>query len=222
LQAARETGMTLLELMVGLVVLAVMLAFGAATLGRWSDDQRAASSARDVADAFALARAEALRSGSNHIVAFDVESGLSGISSDIVIVDDGAPANADCRIDSDEIVHRISLGRGVSFGTDAGLANGTPAPDDDGDSGNQAAGASFTDADSPAGDASWVVFMSDGLPRRFSQNATAVPPCSDVGPVGDAGGAIYLTNGNRDYGVVLSPLGSARVHRWVNGSGWTQ
>jgi prepilin-type N-terminal cleavage/methylation domain-containing protein len=214
--------MTLLELMIGLAVLGVMLAIGAATLGRWSDDQRAASSARDVADAFALARAEALRSGSNHIVAFDVETGLAGITSDIVIVNDGAPAAANCRIDTDEIIHRISLGRGVSFGTDAGLANGTAAPDDAGDSGNQAAGASFTDADSPAGDASWVVFQSDGLPRRFSENATAAPPCSDVGPVGDAGGAIYLTNGSRDYAVVLSPLGAARVHRWVNNTGWTQ
>jgi type II secretory pathway pseudopilin PulG len=212
--------MTLLELVVGLVVLGVMLALGAATLGRWADDQRAASSARDVADAFALARAEALRTGSNHIVAFAVETGLSGITSDVVIANDGAPVNANCRIAADEIVHRFTLGRGVSYGTDPDLANGSAAPDDSGASGNQAAGASFTEPD--GGDASWVVFMSDGLPRRFSENATAAPPCSDVGPVGDASGGIYLTNGNRDYAVVLSPLGSARVHRWKNGSGWTK
>jgi hypothetical protein len=202
------------------VVLGVMLALGAATLGRWADDQRAASSARDVADAFALARAEALRTGSNHIVAFAVETGLSGITSDIVIANDGAPAAANCRIDADEIVHRFSLGRGVSFGTDAALANGAAAPDDGGASGNQAAGSSFTDPD--GGDASWVVYMSDGLPRLFSENATAAPPCSDVGSVGGAGGGIYLTNGNRDYAVVLSPLGSARVHRWINSSGWSE
>jgi type IV fimbrial biogenesis protein FimT len=214
--------MTLLELMFGLVVLAVMLALGASTLGRWSDDQRASSSARDVADAFALARAEALRSGSNHIVAFAIEAGLDGIDSDVVIANDGVPANADCRIDPDEIVHRIPLERGVSFGTDADLANGTAAPDDGGASGNQAAGASFTDADSPAGPASWVVFMSDGLPRRFTQNTVAAPPCTDVGPVGDAGGAIYVTNGKRDLAVVLSALGATRVHRWIPNTGWTQ
>jgi prepilin-type N-terminal cleavage/methylation domain-containing protein len=216
---ARNAGMTLVELVIALAMVGAMVAIASATLGRWADDQRATTSARSVADAFGLARAEAIRTGSNHLVAFDVETGLAGISSDIVIVNDGAPGAANCRIDADEIVHRIPLERGVRFGSDPSLANGAIAPDDSGTSGNQLAGASFADAS--GGDASWVLFMADGLPRRFSQNSTSSPPCTDVGPVGDGGGAIYLTNGRRDYAVVLSPLGTSRLHRWTGG-GWAQ
>jgi type II secretory pathway pseudopilin PulG len=215
--------MTLLELMVVLALVGAMLAFAGSMVGNWSEDQRAASSARSVADAISLARAEAIRTGSNHIVAFDIEAGLAGIDSDVVIVNDGPPATANCVIDAGEIVHRVALEQGVAFGSDPGLANGAAAPGDAGASGNQLAGSSFTDGSSPAGDASWVVFASDGLPRRFTENPSTTPPCDDVGPVGDAGGAIYVSNGNRDYAVVMSPLGSVRVHRWESGSGaWSQ
>jgi type II secretory pathway pseudopilin PulG len=216
-------GMTLLELVVVLALVAAMLAFAGSTVGSWSMDQRAATSARSVADAMSLARAEAIRTGSNHIVAFDIEAGLAGIDSDIVIVNDGAPATSNCVIEAGEIVHRISLEQDVRFGSDPALANGTAAPDDAGASGNQAIGSSFTDAGSPAAEASWVLFSPDGLPHRFSENASTTPPCDDLGPIGDAGGAIYLTNGTRDYAVVLSPLGTVRLHRWQPGAGaWSQ
>jgi type II secretory pathway pseudopilin PulG len=220
--------MTLVELVIVLGMIAALLAFAGSTMASWSTDQRAATSARALADAFSLARAEAIRTGSNHIVAFDIESGLDGIGSDVVIVNDGPPGDvsgvsSNCRIDDGGLAHSISLEQGVSFGSDPALANGTPAPNDSGASGNQAAGSSFTDADSPAGDASWVMFGADGLPRRFAQGADADPPCEDLGPVGDAGGAIYVTNGRRDYAIVLSPLGTVRLHRWNSGAAaWTQ
>lgn len=218
-----QSGMTLLELMVVLALIGALLAFAGSMVGNWSEDQRAATSARSVADAISLARAEAIRTGSNHLVAFNIEAGLAGIDSDIVIVNDGPPATSNCVIEAGEIVHRVALERGVSFGSDPGLANGAVAPDDSGASGNQLAGSSFTDASSPAVAASWVMFGSDGLPRRFTENASTTPPCDDVGPIGAAGGAIYLSNGNRDYAVVMTPLGSVRVHRWVSGSGaWSQ
>jgi hypothetical protein len=59
--------------------------------------------------------------------------------------------------------------------------------------------------------------MPDGIPRSFS-----------IGPftLGDAvsgDGAVYVTSGSRDYAVVLTPLGSVRVHAWNPGGGaWTQ
>ena len=31
---------------------------------------------------------------------------------------------------------------------------------------------------------------------------------------GSGGGALYVTNGRREYGVVLTPLGGVRVHIW--------
>jgi hypothetical protein len=44
----------------------------------------------------------------------------------------------------------------------------------------------------------------------------------NLSPIGDGGGAVYLTNGQRDYAVVLSPLGAVRVHAWNVGAGaWT-
>jgi hypothetical protein len=196
-------------------------AITAGNLTSYGENQRAATSARSVSDAFSLARAEAIRTGQQFIVAFNIESGLDGITSDIVIAKDGAPAAADCEIDAGEIVESISLEPGVSWGTNPALANGTAAPNDGGGSGNQATGSSFQDAHSPAGDASWVMFTPDGMPHRFTQDGTA--PCDEVSPVGKASGAIYLTNGHRDYAVVLSALGMPRLHRWNPEEGaWTE
>jgi prepilin-type N-terminal cleavage/methylation domain-containing protein len=221
-----RAGMTLIELVVVMAVIGAMVALASSVVSDWGADQRAASSAREMADAFSLARSEAIRTGSNHILAFNVETGLSGITSSAVIVNDGptgtAAGSSNCKIDAGEIVHTIALEQGVRFGSDPGLANGTAAPNDAGTSGDQATGSSFT---TPEGDnASWVMFGADGLPRQFHESSSTTPPCNQAGSpgnVGAAGGAIYLTNGHRDYAIVMSPLGTVRVHRWNSGA-WTQ
>ena len=42
------------------------------------------------------------------------------------------------------------------------------------------------------------------------------------GQTGTGGGAIYVTNGTRDYAITLSALGQSRVHAWDAGAGqWT-
>ena len=216
-----RAGISLLELVVVLALVGVMMTMAVGTLGEWADDQRAATSARKVADAFGLARAEAIRTGSNHIVAFDIATGLDNITSDIVVVNDGPPATANCVIQTGELVHSISLETGVRYGSTAALSNETKAPDDAGASGSKIAGSSFTNA--TTGAASWVFFGPEGMPRRFTQNGSTSSPCTATTPVGSAGGAIYVTNGHRDYGVVLSPLGTVRLHRWISDdSGWTQ
>ncbi|HXK23925.1 MAG TPA: prepilin-type N-terminal cleavage/methylation domain-containing protein [Myxococcota bacterium] len=223
-----RAGMTLIELVVVLAVIGAMLALASSMVSDWSADQRVATSAREVADAFSLARSEAIRTGSNQILAFQVEAGLDGITSNAVIVNDGPTGNtagsSNCRIDAGEIVDTITLEQGVRFGSDPGLANGTAAPNDVGASGDQATGSSFT---TPSGaNASWVMFGPDGLPRQFDQSAATTPPCDQAGSpgnVGAAGGAIYLTNGHRDYAIVMSPLGTVRLHRWNSGAAaWTQ
>ena len=214
-------GFTLVELVIVLALISLATLIAASNLSSYSENQRAATSARSVADAFSLARAEAIRTGNQVIVAFDIESGLDGITSDIVISKDGAPAAADCEIDAGEIIETVSLEPGVSWGTDPDLADGAAAPDDGGGSGNQATGSSFEDAGSPAADASWVMFTPDGMPHLFTEDGTA--PCDEVSPVGEASGAIYLTNGSRDYAVVLSALGLPRLHRWNPEQGaWTE
>ena len=63
------------------------------------------------------------------------------------------------------------------------------------------------------------MFQPNGIPVTF---VGAVGGCGAIGITGTGGGALYLTNGKRDYGVVLSSLGGARVHAWdVTAGGWT-
>ena len=71
----------------------------------------------------------------------------------------------------------------------------------------------------PDGDpANWVVIQPDGVPRPFTTDGGYA-----VGAVGSGAGVIYLTNGARDYAVVVSPLGGLRVHSWDRDAGqWRQ
>jgi Tfp pilus assembly protein FimT len=216
--------MTLIELMIALVLVGVMLTLGASALSNWADIQRAATSARSVADAFALARAEAIRTGSNHILAFDITSGLDGRTADIVIANDGplgntAGVSSNCKIDANEIKYRVPLERGVHFGTTNSTGG---APDDPGTAAEAAAGSTFKNVAGNA--ASWVMFGADGLPRRFTQNVSTSPPCAAIGPAAESGAAIYLSNDSRDYAVVMTALGAARVHRQLSSgaTSWTQ
>jgi hypothetical protein len=46
--------------------------------------------------------------------------------------------------------------------------------------------------------------------------------CGTVGTTALGGAAFYLTNGTRDYAVVLSPMGGVRIHVWnPKTGGWT-
>jgi hypothetical protein len=79
-------------------------------------------------------------------------------------------------------------------------------------------GWTFSDAGGAA-TASWVLFQPDGLPRTFTTNGAA---CTAIGRAGEGGGGIYVTNGSRDYAVVLRPLGTVRVHKFpAGGTSWS-
>jgi prepilin-type N-terminal cleavage/methylation domain-containing protein len=215
-----QAGMTLIELVIVLAVVAAMLGVAAFGIADWATDQRIKTSARAVSDAFMLGRSEAIRTGNSHLVVFGLGV-LPNADADIVIVDDDRPDLADCSIASSEIVHRVNLERGVTWGTTASLAGTTVAPDDPGLAvGNTQNGSSFTTAAlDPNTPASWVVFQPDGIPLLFTTNGSA---CTELGLRGEGGGGIYLTNGRRDYAVVLTPLGTSRVLAWNPDSGnWT-
>lgn len=210
-----RTGVTLVEMAIVLAVIGAMVAVAFSTFDTWDDDQRLKSSARAVADAFTLARAEAIRTGDNHLVVF---AGALGATEPIAIVNDGPEASANCAIDGGETVHTVGAAAGVQWGTSTGNANGTAVPDDPGaGTSNAAAGTSFTDASmNAANPATWVLYQADGLPRVFTTNGSS---CTAVGDAGEGGGALYLTNTRRDYAVVLRPLGTARVHIWNPATG---
>lgn len=209
-----RAGVTLVELMVAVSLLGVLAALTTFELGRWMDDGRLKARTRGVADAFLLARTEALRTGEVHLVV--MQEGL-GTDSPLVVVRDGSVASMDCTVDPGEIVHALVEVPGVQWGTSPELSADTAAPDDQGlATSNVANGSSFTDATrNPLNAATWFAFTPDGMPRLFSPGA-----CTALGSVGQGAGAVYLTNQTRDYAVVLSPLGTVRVHAW-DGTNWT-
>lgn len=206
----REQGITLLEIGVVVVFMSLMSAMAVPALNGLFTDQRAKGAARSVADAFMQGRAEAIRTGNTHLVIFQ---GALSSGAPIVIVNDGPLASANCSVDPGEVIRSIAAEPDVSWGTSTNLANGTPAPDDPGFGVPAVAtGSSFTDASLiPANTATWVLFQPDGLPRLFTPNGGS---CDALGLAGQGGGTIYLTNTRRDYAIVLSHLGTSRVHAW--------
>ena len=57
----RQAGMTLIELMIGIVLLAILLALGAPTFFRWTQNSQIRNAAEAVQNGLTLARAEAVR-----------------------------------------------------------------------------------------------------------------------------------------------------------------
>jgi prepilin-type N-terminal cleavage/methylation domain-containing protein len=223
----RSDGMTLVEVAVVAALIGVMAALGAPALEQWFANQRVRAAARSVGDAFLVARADAIRTGRAHVVYLSAAPAGNPPATDpagtalgldpatggpppVVETDDGPLATANCLIDAGELRRQVRAERGVAWGIAA--SGGAQAPGDGG-AGNPADGATFTDT---AGNAvTWVMFRPDGLPVTFDAGCNR-------GLVGGGGGAVYVTNGARDYAVVLTPLGGVRLHAWDERSGaWT-
>ena len=224
----RRDGYTLIELAVVIAIIGIMAALSVPSLAQFFANQRAKAAARGVADAFRLAQAEAIRSGNPHIVFFTAAAGGNPPATDpggtalgldpdgrpwpVVVLDDRTPALSNCLIDGGETQeHYVTPVDGVSWGFS--LSGGVAAPGDTG-GGNPATGSTFRTRAGGA-NTTWVMFRPDGIPVGFDAACT-------LGGVGSGGGGIYITNGRRDYAVVLSPLGSVKVHLWNEGTGtWT-
>jgi len=225
--ARRRSGISLIELIVVLGVVGIVALVSVPFLGRSLRDGGVKATARAVADILQLARSEAIRTGSRHVVFFGptgtsdpagrllVDDG--GASVPVLAVNDGVPTASNCRVDTGEPTQAVTARGGVIFGvthatarapTDSGAATFDPP---------QASGSTF--ADTLARPVNWVLFRPDGIPVVFTG---AGGGCGKMGPIGSGGAAVYLTNGNRDYAIVLNPLGGVRVHHWILGaSGWS-
>ena len=206
-------GFTIIEVMIVVALVGIFAAFAVPSWQRYQRNLQVRAAARSVANAFAIARSRAITSGNRHIVAFAVDpdnpndvcgnaiTDVKGDPAPVVVFDDGAPAAADCCFDAAEVVLSERAQPGVNWGV-------TVAPDqtpNDTGAGDYLTGSSFTEPD--GSDAAWVVFGPDGIPNAF--NAAC-----NLGGTGTGAGTIYLTNGDRDYGVVLSPLGTSTVERY--------
>jgi prepilin-type N-terminal cleavage/methylation domain-containing protein len=222
-----RSGFTLIEIMVVVGVIAVIATIATLQTADWRRNLEVKGITREAADALQLARSEAIRTGRNHIVFFaspgDTDPagtpivGEHGTWVPIAIVDDGPPTTANCQIDGGEFKHGLEPGNVQDV--DWGVAHATTrAPGDFGKaafSPPQASGRTFADPSDTA--VNWVLFRPDGVPVSFAFSGGT---CGQIAGTGSGGGALYVTNGERDYAVVLSPLGGVRVHAW-NAGGWS-
>jgi prepilin-type N-terminal cleavage/methylation domain-containing protein len=224
-RARGRAGVTLIELAVVLGIIGVLLLVAMPLWTRWQDDQRAKQAARAAADLLLLARSEAIRTGEQYVVYFGppgttdpngaaIEKGGSYVP--MLVLDDGPAATANCRIDAGEAQESIPAAQGLSWG----VSEATAAAPGDQNAGvfapPQASGHTIRDSTNTA--RNWLLFRPDGIPVVFT---AAGANCGVVSTTGTGGGAFYITNGKRDYAIVLSPLGSVRVHAWSNQGGWT-
>jgi prepilin-type N-terminal cleavage/methylation domain-containing protein len=211
-------GFTIIEVMIVVAIVGIFAAFAVPSWRQYQRNLQLRSAARAVANAFAMARSRAISTGNRHIVVFAVDPGNpndvcgnaieneNGEPVPLVVFDDGPAAAADCCFDPAELRLAERAQPSVSWGVTLAPAQ-TPL---DVGAGDYLTGSSFTEPD--GSDAAWVVFGPDGVPTAFDAACT-------FGGTGTGAGTIYLTNGQRDYGVVLNPLGTSTVERYDPGQG---
>lgn len=214
---------SIIELMAVLGVITALVMVSAPYLTNAGRDARLKGAARDIAGAIQVARAQAIRTRTNHVVMFGTTPNGNPLPSAALILTD---TDGDGEIDNNETVRMVPQDPGNEFQgipgtTRYGKTAGAGSPADDPDPLNQFAGAGGTvtptSFQGPGGGAvNWLVFQPDGIPRTFQPG-----PPFQMGNVGTASGAIYLTNGNpatgepgRDYAIVLTALGGIRVSQW--------
>jgi len=169
---------------------------------------------------------EAIRTGRRQIVFFgrpgSTDPGGNPVEANgewvpVLVLDDGDPGGSNCLIEGGEDLEGLRPLDGLAWGvseatgpvpTDAGNGAFAPSPWDGG-----------TFADAVGNPVNWLMFGPDGLPLTFDGTGGV---CGALSPAGGGGGALYLTDGERDYAIVLSPIGGVRVHLWNPASGaWT-
>jgi len=243
----KTAGFTLVEAAVVIAIIGIVMATAMPNISRYFETGRGRAAAKSVADAFTIARAQAIRTGNNHVVFFRLATGAGGFAGDVngtpltdavgvpgavavevLILDDGLPgsANQNCQIDVGEPT--IYFGRNAQRGQEWGSAN---------DGINWGRNLAPVATEAPDDDA---VNAIPALGSSFRGPNGAAPPfvswvlfrpdgipvaidnfCT-TGRLGSGGGTIYMNTANRDYAITLSPLGGVRVHVWdVATAGWT-
>jgi prepilin-type N-terminal cleavage/methylation domain-containing protein len=224
MRRSAQHGFTLIETAVAVAVMGALALIGVALMRDSLGTARTKGGVRALADLLSLARAEAIRTGDNHIVFFSLDAadnaltGPSGGAAAALLIRD---IDADGAVDNGERVAAVNVDQtgSLAWGSAFAAAGSDEAPQDNPGATFPASDPDFlccTFLEPDGGPARWVLFMPDGMPRAFE-----VGPF-DAGDVGSGNGAVYVTSGERDYAVVLAPLGGVRVHAFERGEGaWT-
>lgn len=215
----RQDGLTLIELMVAAGIAGVIAGLATISFAQWRANQALTTTTRRVADTLSFARMEAIRTGNVHVVYLSTFPGTDiagnpiqdaqGNLVPVLILNDGPPGSPgqNCVIDAGEPIDTLPLVQGLAWGFTASA--GVKAPLDSSLPGN-ASGSSFA---TPAGAPhNGFAFGPDGVPVAFD------PGCV-LGGFGTGNGGIYITNGQRDYAVVVQPLGGVRTHGFETSAG---
>jgi type IV fimbrial biogenesis protein FimT len=123
----RQAGMTLIELMIGIVVLGILLALGVPTFSRWTQSSQIRNAAEAIHNGLMLARAEAVRR--NTAVRFQFVTtttsacALSDTGTNWVVSLD-SPAGACDAAPSDNVAPRIVQVRSAAEGSRNAAVNG--------------------------------------------------------------------------------------------------
>lgn len=223
--SSKASGFTLIEVAIALAIIGVVTALTLPNVSRYLENGRGRAAAKSVADAFNFARAQAIRTGNNHVVFFaaggagDTDgndlTGADGRAVPILVLNDGRPGSGlqNCEIDAGEETFVFDAQTGVGWGNNSAPAT-EQAPNDTAVTSIPSSGSSFFAPDGTTA-TTWVQFRPDGVPVAIDDDCNA-------GRLGTGGGTIYLWTDNRDYAVTLAPLGGVRVHVWNGATGaWT-
>lgn len=205
----RKGGVTLIEIAVILAIAGILAALAVPLLQDTRSTLRVKRAARDLADILLLARGEAIRTSTNHIVFFwlDAQGNAlvdpAGNRAAAALISDN---DADGVFDPGELVQWVPADPALAWGVGPAGPIGTPPGDPDP---NNTFTLGWTFHDTANNPTQWVVFNPDGIPRGFS-----IAPFNDGGAagVGTGNGGAYVTDGRHDYAVVLNALGGVRVH----------
>ena len=221
----RHQAFSIIEVVITLSIISVLAAMGVWGLESTLADARVRKAARSVADLLVLARGEAIRSGTPHLVFFALDAEGAAITgaggqpaAGVVIRDD----DGDGLVDVGETIAAIPIENSpsLSWGSAFAAIGAVAAPDDNPSSSFPSTApnplcCTFLQPDGNT--ASWVAFLPDGTPRAFSTLPFA------TGDIASGNGSVYLTSGHRDFAVVLASLGGVRLHVWNEGaSSWTR
>jgi prepilin-type N-terminal cleavage/methylation domain-containing protein len=219
----RSGGFTIIELMIALAIVGIVAAMALPSWRDYQVNQRLRDVTRAGANMMQTARSQAIATGNNHILYLATAVGTDVCGNPLVdaqgqpvpmlILDDGPPgAGTNCCINPGErvLTEPVFTRPGVMDQVNWGSTFAAAAAPLDSGGGDYTTGSTFTDLNGLQ--TRWVMFRPDGVPVGFT--AACV-----TGQIGSGAGGVYVTNANRDYSIVVTPLGGTHVSGFERGAG---